>query len=671
MTTIRDQAGATPHAHPTDRVLHDEYPVESAAGELLGTVGPYGAVRLGIDREGRIGADNGSLRIGPLARPGWGRCGVAYGPLTRRPGRVLAVHVLNGHNASMTWFAPETARQRAKRWLRDGLRLRFRRKTQTENLAVGWFPSQAPRHPDRCGNGFVMQAAKGDNAELWATVAGHPLRVARGIQDLDIVYVVALRERGAAYYTMSVPGAAGLGAYPKGRPVAIDPFDSSPELYPGVHQAILGEVGYRADTRVRWVTVNDDEELAGWYSTAMIADRLRGSGPLAGTSGDAGPAWSADGDVHRTTSGATTRGSGHAVVDAGAPAGLVHALVLTGPEPAAAALTWRGSVAGGWRFEAGPEGCELAVGSDVDGWNVLAVDGQLRLTPQAAHSLQVVDDGETFCAYLDGVLAFGRWTADERNRQGCGAGFVLRGPGTTVADFEAHPHAVPLPIDDSLPAPWLPVPGAVVVDERFDACGPDLDGVVTPSGRRRWERSEGRGTIDLPGAPGAAVRASVARPNPGRTLYTIPWEDWGSAELSIELTPPGSRRGEGEECRVGVVLWQDAQNYLVANVFLDNDFDGASISTFFRCQGHENMYDAVWTLVRGVEFGAPCTLRVACDGSRFLASLNGRPSLHRAFTDVYPNAPALEIRRVGVVVNEEWGDDTGTRIHRFVAGTLG
>ena len=115
------------------------------------------------------------------------------------------------------------------------------------------------------------------------------------------------------------------------------------------------------------------------------------------------------------------------------------------------------------------------------------------------------------------------------------------------------------------------------------------------------------------------------------------------------------------------MLWQDPENYLVANIFLDNLFPGASISTFLRSRGHEDMYDAVWTLLHQVRFGERCTLRLVSDGRRFLAYFGDEPSLHRAFTDVYPDAPPLEIRRVGIVVNREWGDDTGTVFHRFIA----
>jgi len=148
----------------------------------------------------------------------------------------------------------------------------------------------------------------------------------------------------------------------------------------------------------------------------------------------------------------------------------------------------------------------------------------------------------------------------------------------------------------------------------------------------------------------------------------VDWEDPGFADVELEMTIPGERRGENHNGRCGVVFWQDPDNYLVVNFFVDDVFDGASISTFYHLGGHEDMYDAVWTLVPGVLWGERCTLRTVFDGERFLASTNGEPCLVRALRDVYPDTPPLRIEQVGIIVNREWGDDTGTLLHRFTAG---
>lgn len=101
---------------------------------------------------------------------------------------------------------------------------------------------------------------------------------------------------------------------------------------------------------------------------------------------------------------------------------------------------------------------------------------------------------------------------------------------------------------------------------------------------------------------------------------------------------------------------------------MDDHFPGTSVSTFYRVDGHENMYDAVWTLTaERVTWSKPFDLRVVCDGDRFVASVDGRPALYRAVRDVHPEAPDLRIQRVGLIANEEWGDDTGSLFTSVVA----
>ena len=99
-----------------------------------------------------------------------------------------------------------------------------------------------------------------------------------------------------------------------------------------------------------------------------------------------------------------------------------------------------------------------------------------------------------------------------------------------------------------------------------------------------------------------------------------------------------------------------------------NDAYGTSISAFFQVDGFEELYDAVWTNVgRRIRWGVPYDFRVAFDGSRFLAFVDGEPVLYRALSDIYPDWAGMEIHRVGMVVNWEWGNDTGTTFRDFVA----
>ena len=141
-------------------------------------------------------------------------------------------------------------------------------------------------------------------------------------------------------------------------------------------------------------------------------------------------------------------------------------------------------------------------------------------------------------------------------------------------------------------------------------------------------------------------------------------------DLAVTITPPGLERGEGHAGRGGLVVWQDEDNHLVFNNWIDDGMEGRSISVFLRTGGHEEMYDwdAVWSNVDGrIRHGVPYRLRVRTDGDRFVCDLDGEPVMQRAVTDFRASARPLTIRRVGLAANWEWGDDTGTRFSDFVA----
>ncbi|QYO62533.1 hypothetical protein [Leptolyngbya sp. 7M] len=166
----------------------------------------------------------------------------------------------------------------------------------------------------------------------------------------------------------------------------------------------------------------------------------------------------------------------------------------------------------------------------------------------------------------------------------------------------------------------------------------------------------------------AKVQASVQSPNPDRTAYTVVWPRPDLADVQVEITPPGTKRGQGEEGRAGLIFWQDEKNYIILNNWLNDDYEGASISSFFVIRGFEDLYDAVWTNIGSrIHWGVPCIFRVVFDGIHYTAFVNDEPVLYRALTDVYPNTSRLAIHRVGIVANWEWGDDTGSCFRQFIA----
>ncbi len=151
-------------------------------------------------------------------------------------------------------------------------------------------------------------------------------------------------------------------------------------------------------------------------------------------------------------------------------------------------------------------------------------------------------------------------------------------------------------------------------------------------------------------------------------MFTLPWEPDAPADLEVTITPPGERRGDGHLGRAGSAFVQDADNYLTISEWNDDLFGGSSISSFLRHHGDEDIYRAVWTNVGNrVAPGRTHRLRATFDGKRYWVFIDDEPVLYRALSDVDPSCEAFAIRHVGLVVNWEFGDDTGSVFRRFVA----
>jgi len=680
----------------TEMLLDEAFQDDRRAGRVLGSRAPDGRRRLGADRERRMAIDHGALRFQPLARPGWGRQGIAYGPFTREAGLTLAVAVTNGHNTSEVSSLGEDLLRRLWRWARGpgidpvpqrlralltgprrrGLVRRLhvwlllmpgfaRLPVLNDNLAVGWFGSEAPADPTADGNGFVVRAAFGDNGELRTRHGGACLPALRGLKNVQAFYIVVLRERGAICYAAAGPDAATLPELPMMRPIAVDPHDRQAELYAGVHQSTIGQIGFRVDTRVHGVRIHRLPELAV-AGPGQIGDPLAGAGPLAAP----GLRWQQlRGEVRRTGRGAVCVGpAALAVLDQPQETGLIHAMIDASGGAGRGGIVWRLTGPGShWALEVGDDDTTLVRYED-GVRSVVAVERGRSLPRDAACSVQVTDAAGRIGCSLDGELLFGGWIDAPADRGPARAGFWLEGAGgLAVRDFEAHPRAVPVPAELRFPAPWRRFGSEVVLSDRFVGTGEPVHGRAPETGSGHWKRLLGHGGL-VCSASGARVQASVAAPHPGRTFHVLPWAREGYADLETVILAPGSGRGEKEHCRAGLVFWQDDDNYLSFSVYLSGEYKGASVALFSKRHGFEELYDAIWTMVGdAVSWGRPFRLRITFDGNRFVVFLNGEAITERALTDLYPDDPPLRIRAVGLAINWEWGDDTGSTFQDFIA----
>ncbi|MGD9750425.1 MAG: hypothetical protein AB7W59_05440 [Acidimicrobiia bacterium] len=679
----------------------------------------------GIDVEGVVGMDHGALRIKPLVQPGWGRSAVTWGPFEARCGLVASVLVLNGHNASENeepW--PSLARfvlqwtrgtqvdavvhrlQAVRRYGgRDTLSRRLqgwwhsRRAiasgaTQAENLAVGLFGAASPTDRAAGGPAFVVRSTGPTNGRLDAGQRRLTPLVA-GLQNVPLQLVVILREQGALYAAGSLPGAAGLAPMPTLRPLLIDPTPVPPTLFVGVHQAVLGQVGWGVDTRVHDVRVASPASIASWCTTAHAADRPAGrAGPAAGATAERGGPW-------RPLALAARRAA--VVLHPPAPSGLVHLRFrLDGPEQRGG-LAVRGGDRGGWLITASSTG--VVAERCLDGHVTATHRSDVAVAVAREHDLQVLDDGDELTVVLDGEVVLGPFAADgppaaDTGPAPAGGAVGLRctddAESATIISFEAHPSAIALPDELRPPVPQVPGGDAteVVYDDDFrvprppagdggaPADGPLLLGHrPVAAGGPVWEHTIGRTAFVLdgggalvqpvPAPPGGAKGklAVLVRAEERRNAYTLPWPDPQLADACVTLLAPGTGPGQGQRGRGGLLFRQDDEHHLIVNTWMDDEYGGTSVSSFLRIGGFEDVYDAVWTNVgRRIVHGRPYDLRVAFDGETYAVYVDGEPVLYRRISDIVPSAPRLRIERVGIVSNWEFGDDTGTRFLRFRAG---
>jgi len=686
----------------TDSMI-DCYLGDRPAGGVIGTEVKDGIVRKGIDEEGVIGIDNGALRIQPLIKPGWGRSGIAYGPYKRQAGLSLGVFLTNGHNTSQAGPHPDELRMRLQRWalgsetetplkriiqcMRSRQRkFMWRRLLQwirqgtmflkvssiRENLAIGFFPCEVPVNPLCEGNSFIIHALGAECGELCATTGSTFQRTVRGLQNVQMYYFVVLRERGAAYYAASIPRVPSLNPYPSMRLVAIDAENADERVYAGIHQSVLGEIGFRVDTRVYRTQVVTLPEFANWYGSAHGADTLTGDGSLDSSVTEIGGSWTVyEGEFKRTEQGLIAIDTANsAMMFLKSPVGFLHVLIKTTDKSVQGiAFIWRAINENNyWSIELGSRQCQLSIKENGIGFKFPATIEHC-LVPNALNSLQVADDGERIRLYINGELVYGTTFFDTRMQDGLGIGIRVSGNGigAVLRSLEAHPRDIPIPEVFDLGKPQLLEGNIVVVKDYFDGQSADLAGRITNVGARTWRKEIGKGFIQLTGGGAAKVLATVEKPCPGRTAYTIEWTNPGFADVDVKITPPGIRKGMQEKGRGGLIFWQDPRNYITLSLF-HGEYPAVSIAAFFHVDGFEELYDAVWTNVgRRIYWGMPYDFRVVFDGKRFYAFINGEPVLYRALADVYSDWDHIQINRVGILANWEWGTDTGSLFQNFIA----
>ncbi len=650
-------------------IVRDRFTDSLGRGRVVGSTSGDSAERVGVDKHRSLSVDGGELRITSITRPGWGSTAIAHGPIVEADCLGFGAWILNGHNTAQAEPLGESLRTRLKRWLlgnesepwkrhlwswvRHGRRAwtlrRFAHWTSIawserrgsivlldENMSVGLHPGCSSGDPLDDGNSFIMHATGASNGELWVSDVGGPRRCLPTVQNIPLYLFMVRDGDRTIHFAGSIEGVGGLPALPEVRPLAIVATRVADTSYAVVQQAVSGQIGFAADTRVFEMAV---ASLPVWLrsSGAPVVDESRSD---------------LVSDTERTWT-----------VEDGA--GLIS--VRASPD-ATVALRWRSHGEGEWLLVASPEHIELSIAENST-WTRIA--NHDRQPTDAPLDLQVTDDGRRIGIHVGSNLVFGDWITDSRHADATRVKLEVQ--HGTVTGVTVYRRAVVLPATiRPCEPPTLNVTTAPpLVDDRFDGATGPLETRRVRAAAANWERSAGTGCFEITPGVGARVVATPDKPLAGRTTYTVAHPGGGPVELEIDVLPPGSGRDQGHRGRAGVVFWQDDDNALVVSTWLDDHYSGASISSFFLFDGYEDLYDAIWTNVgRRITWGTPYRLRVAFDGLLFTASVGDEVVLYRRLTDVHPGQQALEINRIGIVANWEWGTDTGSVFRRFTARSV-
>jgi hypothetical protein len=676
----------------------DVFPDARESGKVIGTTTATGHKRFGTDCEGIISIDHAAIRIGSLIEAGFGRAAISYGPFEAQPGLAFCVSILNGHNTAQAeplpdsfglrmrqWLAGagnESKARRLRKWVFSGRVRRSLRQFRwwrhvagqgnqafrlDENLAVGWFEKESEPDPIRNGCAFVMHALGAENGELSTGDRNGRARRVRGVQNLPLYLISILRPSGAIFYVSSLSGAAGLSGYPEMRPVGFGRVPVGNELYVGIHQGVSGQIGFRIDTRIYGTKVATVDGYEQWNSGAVFADSLIGDGNIHGSVSERGGVWTVlEGSAERSKKGFISTASRTLAITSRADFGLISAIVTAPPTDGKIAVLWRLQDTSNYCFvEFGAGTCEIALMQN--GIRKNLASRSIRIGGGAR--VEVLDFGGFAQVQVDGETIAERPVKLEKVGATGGIGLLVAGSGgvASFSHLEGHARELPVPEELRLPPPWFKRGDRVMIHDAFQGEKGHLADRKLATGGVTWSRLLGAGTIAVTENAAARVEGTLERPCPGRTAYGVNWPNPGFADVEVEITPPGTARGQKHHCSSGLILFQDPDNYVICNFWMSDSYAGSSVSTFFRFDGYEDLYDAVWTNVGDRVFpGKPTRLRLCCDGEKYLVFLNNEPVLYRAFTDVYADCKPLRIQKVGLVANWEWGFDTGTVFRNFI-----
>jgi hypothetical protein len=674
--------GETPGASPQECVPYpranypqDSFGVALKPGQVGGSSSPEGTPRRVLDKgKTRMAVDHCALRMPEVSAPRFGQVGLSYPRMQRQNGRVVHFRVRPGDIQ------------------------------QPNGLVLGAFKEPGPANPLEGANAVALDNF--DNQTGTFNIGFKdgmlPTLLPQFQTPLD-VYVL-LREQGAVYV---VDGLAGgyYAAPPQASIIGLDQSLGFAEFYPAAHSS-----SPLHEHRLEHFQVRDIPQWQNWYATAHAADRLTGAGGTALGQAEKGGSWRVRGNLRRGAEGTRSdaRG-GMALLEPGAPSGMLGLTLRTGARPQGVALVFRArSMQDYYAFVVSSQIAQVVRVKGGQSTPLQQTQApEFLLGKNATHYLQVLDTGRQngpfdkggkIRLYLDGRVVFvlgddprASPEFDNADADAGGVGFEIGegvAGGTVLSHFEAHPREIALPAELRLPEPFFEERGDVVVaSDRFDGAAGKLEARHTPVGGLAWEKrapqAQGEEVVLL---GNGQVQPTPLEKRSDYLLYGLRWPQGYRhfASLEATLTPPGQKgrydlegdctgyneANREERLRAGFFFWQDAQHYLIVRAFMDDSQSNASELEWQAPVG------GVLDVIRRVNLGPrlchgnPFHLRVSFDGDWAVAwvrapgSPREEPVQSFRWSDVFPDQPPLKLNMVGLLFSEE---DSGTRLDSFTA----
>ncbi len=555
-----------------------------------------------------------------------------------------------------------------------------------ENLAIGWFDTAIPSDPVNSGNSFIIRTNGASGGQLCRNGSDGGYQTALednfcldSLKAVPLYLIACLRADGAAYYVASMPNVRELpvAGYPSMRLVHFAAFDrTTSPMYPSIWLRHMLSTAW--PTQVLETGVKTVAAWANWYGSAVLADTFVGANaaPSATRTADVGGNWAFSGYADGLLTADGLRPSGvnknvSASKTLSNPMGVFQMKIKTGASipDFGAYVSFRESGSNGFyvywnntttylmKFTGGVDTQVQAFTDTFDAF--------------ATNHVVIRDDGARIVMWRDNrkVIDYASTDYASNTKVGVGGASDSGAAYLLIGNVEFHERSmtVPTELQDLVKTISEPAGATTVYTDNFSGGAGDLTGTTTTTGSGTWAATLGAASVLKLNGSGKAYRDTSVSES-GAILRTLPWSAPAFADLSVQVTPPGSAYAAGDNARCGIAFWQDANNWIGARLYVDDDQpNAAEIEIRAVVDG-----GAGWVFRRvnfGTEInhGVTSTLRMTFDGDYLVCYLGTEPVHVYRLSYTYTDHTPWLINRVGLLASYE---DRGSTFDTFIAKSV-